>query len=180
MAIDVISNTFHGVDRSNEHYKQIDDQKKIRSEKVQSDFNKALKTEKAKAMSPESSLRAASWERGNLARPGVTPVVTPEIASSLSAPRNDGAGLTAPGNDLDKNGTDLALKKVAADFEKQVLGVMWNIAFSTVDREFQGGLGEELFHKELVNEMVKLSNTGEMGDIAESIYRDLKAKDVAR
>lgn len=180
MAIDVVSNNFHGVDRSTEHFKQIDDGRKARVEKVKNDFNKALKTERAKAVSPELSLRATSGERGNLARSGVAPVVSPEIASKPLASRNDVAGSSSTRNDFDKNGTDLALKKIAGDFEKQILGIMWNLAFSTVDREFQGGLGEELFHKELVNEMVKLSNTGEMGDIAESVYRDLKAKEVAR
>jgi RPE3 domain-containing protein len=71
-------------------------------------------------------------------------------------------------------GTDFALKELSCQFEQQILGILWNLAFSSMDREFEGGLGEELFHKELVNEMVKLADTGEMGEIAQSIYDNLK------
>jgi hypothetical protein len=71
-------------------------------------------------------------------------------------------------------GTDFALKELSCRFEQQILGILWNLAFSSMDREFEGGLGEELFHKELVNEMVKLADTGEMGEIAQSIYDNLK------
>lgn len=72
------------------------------------------------------------------------------------------------------DGTDFALKELSRELEQQILGIMWNLAFSSMDREFEGGIGEELFHKELVNEMVKLADTGEMGDIAQSIYNDLR------
>lgn len=73
------------------------------------------------------------------------------------------------------DGIDFALKKLSIDFEKQILGIMWNMAAQT-NKNFEGGLGEEIFHQELINEMVKLSKTGEMGDIAQSIYKDLKRK----
>jgi hypothetical protein len=73
-----------------------------------------------------------------------------------------------------EHGTDFALKELSCELEQQILGILWNLAFSAMDRQFEGGLGEELFHKELVNEMVKLSKTGEMGAIAQSIYDDLK------
>jgi hypothetical protein len=73
------------------------------------------------------------------------------------------------------NGTDLALKQLSSQIEKQMLGIMWNMAFSTIDKKFEGGLGEEIFHKELVTEMVKsINNDEKMGDIATSIYNDLK------
>lgn len=76
---------------------------------------------------------------------------------------------------VQNDGIDFALQKLSVDFEKQLLGIMWNMAFQT-SRQFEGGLGEEVFHQELVNEMVKLSKTGEMGDIAKRIYEDLKRK----
>ena len=50
------------------------------------------------------------------------------------------------------------------------------MVFETMNKEFQGGIGEEIFHKELVNEMVNLSRTGEMGEIATSIYLELVDK----
>ena len=53
---------------------------------------------------------------------------------------------------------------------------MWNLVFESMNKEFEGGIGEEIFHKELVNEMVNLSRTGEMGEIATSIYLDLSEK----
>ena len=73
------------------------------------------------------------------------------------------------------DGIDFALKKLSIDFEKQILGIMWNMA-AQINKNFEGGLGEEIFYQELINEMVKLSKTGEMGDIAQSIYKDLKRK----
>lgn len=71
------------------------------------------------------------------------------------------------------DGIDFALRKVSIDFEKQILGIMWNMAAQT-NRTFEGGLGEEIFYQELINEMVNLSKPGEMGDIAKNIYKDLK------
>jgi len=76
------------------------------------------------------------------------------------------------------NGTDLALKQLSSQIEKQMLGIMWNMAFSTIDKKFEGGLGEEIFHKELVTEMVKAINKDDkMGNIATSVYNDLKKKE---
>lgn len=72
------------------------------------------------------------------------------------------------------DGTDFALKELSKDMEQQVLGVLWNLAFAAGDKEYEGGLGEEIFHKDLVAELVKLSSKGEMGEIAQSIYNDLK------
>ena len=166
MAVDVIGSNFHGVEKPSDYFKQIDDRKKAKAGKVESDFKTSLSKAQAKP-----SLRALE---GGVAIPGKT-TQAPGLAglSRRAAPCNDDTL-------NDKNGMDLALKKVAEDFEKQILGIMWNLAFDTVNREFQGGLGEEIFHKELVNEMVKLSNTGEMGEIAQSIYNDLKAKEAVR
>lgn len=72
------------------------------------------------------------------------------------------------------SGTDFALKKLAIQYEKQILGVLWNLALSSGDKEYLGGLGEEIFHSELVNELVKSSTPTKMGDIAASIYEHLK------
>lgn len=72
------------------------------------------------------------------------------------------------------DGMDLALKQLATDYEKQIYGIMWNLAFQTVSEKFEGGLGEEVFRRELVDEMLKLPNSDNLGNIAQAVYEDLK------
>lgn len=50
---------------------------------------------------------------------------------------NNKAQASSRGQQLD-DGTDFALKKLSVDFEKQILGIMWNMAFQT-NRKFEGG-----------------------------------------
>lgn len=79
-------------------------------------------------------------------------------------------------NDLSEkedDGTDIALEELAIKYEEQIHGIMWNLIYSAGERDYPGGLGEELFHKELVSEMQKYTNTGKMGPIAKSIYQDM-------
>jgi len=83
--------------------------------------------------------------------------------------------VTASRATIDKDGTDFALKEVSIEMEKQMLGIMWNLAFTSDNKKYEGGLGEEIFQGELVNELVNSSQKkGEMGDIAKSIYNNLK------
>lgn len=79
------------------------------------------------------------------------------------------------------DGTDLALQEIAISFEQQFLGAMWNLAFRSDDREYEGGLGEELFSSELVGELVKQASGNEdargnkiMGPVALDIYDEIK------
>ena len=73
-----------------------------------------------------------------------------------------------------KNGTDFALKKIASEKEQQFYSIMWNQAFATVGEDFEGGLAEELFRKELIEEMVKGATPNETGELAEAIYEEAR------
>lgn len=76
---------------------------------------------------------------------------------------------------INQSGTDFALKKVAQNYEKQFLGLMWNFATENNDgHHYEGGMGEEIFRKEVVNEMTKSIRSEEMGNLAKSIYEELK------
>lgn len=160
-AVNNLGNNVQGSLAKN-YFNQIDDHKKLQSQKINhkldaqkvnaSNFREVLKTDLAKFQKnePLKTLKSNIKE-------------SHEIKTQKLLKTDDG--------------TDFALRKLSEDFEKQILGIMWNLAFQTLDKEFQGGIGEEIFHKELVNEMVKTSRTGEMGDIAASIYNDLKSRD---
>ncbi len=81
----------------------------------------------------------------------------------------------------ESNGTDFALQEIAVRFEQQFLGVMWNLAFRSDDREYEGGIGEELFSSELVGELVKQASANIdvrgnkiMGPIALDVYNEMK------
>ena len=163
MAItNTLGNNFQGDLKPKDYFGQIDSHKKSQSQKINnnleanrvgatSSFQKALKTDLAK-------LRANDR--------------VPALKSVIKESRESQTQKSSKTN----NGTDFALRKLSEDFEKQILGIMWNMVFETMNKEFQGGIGEEIFHKELVNEMVNLSRTGEMGEIATSIYLELVDK----
>ena len=81
----------------------------------------------------------------------------------------------------DENGTDLALKKIAVDFESHFMGSMWQLALNYPSRVYEGGLGEEIFSQELTSELVKKATVitdprgnQVMGPIASKIYDELK------
>jgi len=132
-----------------DYFGQIDNSKKLQSNKVESSksFHKVLKQDFGKL-------------NVNVEAQGKGGALKELQAQKFSAEKTD-------------DGTDFALRRLSEDYEKQILGIMWNLVFDSMNKNFEGGLGEEIFHKELVNEMVKLSNTGEMGEIANSIYLDL-------
>jgi len=75
--------------------------------------------------------------------------------------------------DLDQNGTNIAIKELATDMERQFYSYMWNLAFSNSEGNYVEGIGEELFHRELVEEMVENSADEEMGEIAKEIYEEV-------
>lgn len=69
-----------------------------------------------------------------------------------------------------KGGTNLAIRKLAEEMEQQLLGVLWNSAFAASGQSYQGGLGEEIFRPELINETVKNLQGETMSDLAQRIY----------
>jgi len=143
-------------------------------------LNETPKTDKFTKVLEQEKAKGANQAQNNISRLGDKSSVSTAMSKKVNAKYSNEAadlkqrieaGMQAREKD---DGTDFALKELACQFEQQILGILWNLAFSSMDREFEGGLGEELFHKELVNEMVKLADTGEMGEIAQSIYNDLK------
>jgi hypothetical protein len=145
----ILGGNLHSDLRSKDYFVRTDDSKKLQSNKVKSSesFGKIFKQNFGKL-------------NVNVEAQGKDGAVKELQAQKFSAEKTD-------------DGTDFALKRLSEDFEKQILGIMWNLVFDSMNKNFEGGLGEEIFHKELVDEMVKLSNTGEMGEIANSIYLDL-------
>lgn len=150
-----LGNNLHGDLKPKDYFGKIDSIKKSNPEKIDKSqsFQKMLKT--------------------NFDKPQAANKLT-KLKPSLKAQQE--SKLQKSSKIKDTNGTDFALRKLSEDFEKQILGIMWNLVFESTNKEFEGGIGEEIFHKELVNEMVNLSKTGEMGEIATSIYLELVDK----
>jgi hypothetical protein len=74
-----------------------------------------------------------------------------------------------------EDGTDLALQKIAKEYKSQAMGVLWNIISSSARQNYEGGLAEEMFAPDLLNELVKNAESdGKMDDLTRSIYNELK------
>ena len=126
------------------------------------DFSKVLANEK------NLSLRGASANsslRGGLQTKQSSLLTSHEIATAAMLPRNDFI--------TDKNGTNLAIKELAMDMEQQFQAYMWNLAFSSASSGSDIGSGEAVFQQELVDEIAKIANDGEMGEIAQNIYDEV-------
>ncbi|MDF2965152.1 MAG: hypothetical protein K0Q51_540 [Rickettsiaceae bacterium] len=108
-------------------------------------------------------------EIGSLLSGEKTPVNT-DFSSAISKMIKD---------NNDQVGTDLAYKKVAKEFEKETLAIMWNIMASTVEVDplFGGGKSEELFRSELIRNMVHEAYSKGESKIAENIYKSLKRRE---
>ena len=76
----------------------------------------------------------------------------------------------------DKDGTNLAQKKAAAEYEIVYESFMYNQQFSTVpvDSLMGGGVGEEMFRSQLVDAMIKKTRMNNPGKIAQAIYEKIK------
>ena len=76
------------------------------------------------------------------------------------------------------SGTDIASLEVAKELEDQFMGIMWNMAFKTVEVDpiLGGGQGEEIMRSFLVENLVNEANKGELGPLGRDIYDNLKAK----
>jgi len=121
-------------------------------------FSEILATQK------NSSLRGASAPLQSR----VSGLMPREISTVSSRPRNDELS-GVPRNDLDKNGTNLAIKELAIDMEKQFLTYMWNLAYSSAKSDPNVGSEEEVFQQELVAAIVA---SDDESDIATEIYKE--------
>ena len=130
-------------------------------------FSEILATQKSLLIQKaygDSTLRGASapgqsWVGG---------VMPNEIGARLVETRNDGLG-NVPLNGLDENGTNLAIKELAIDMEKQFLTYMWNLAYSSAKSDPNVGSAEEVFQQELVAAIVA---SDDESDIAKEIYTE--------
>ncbi|MCC2645961.1 MAG: hypothetical protein K0R02_26 [Rickettsiaceae bacterium] len=95
-----------------------------------------------------------------------------EFAAALSQAMKDNS---------DKDGTDLAYRKAAKEFEKETLAIMWNIMASTVEVDplFGGGGAEELFRSELNTHRVHDAYASQDSKLVEDIYKSLKRREKA-
>ena len=77
------------------------------------------------------------------------------------------------------NGTDIAYKKTAAEFEIAFESFMYNLQFSTVDVDplMGGGIGEEIFRSQLVDSMISKMRENNPGEIAQTIYNKIRRDD---
>lgn len=147
-------------------YKNIDAPNNQRGA-AQTDSNKA-KYELAKSkLNKIKDSKIARRMAKDLAKQDTKNASLKTKASHSTAPSKKGSS-----NGIDV-GTNIALEKLAIEYEEQIYGIMWNMIFTSDEREYQGGLGEEIFYKELVAEMQKHTNTGQMGPIAKSIFNDM-------
>lgn len=150
---------------------RVDNSNKLNETRKTDKFDKVLEQEIAKGTDQAQNNISRLGDKSSLSRAMSKKVNSKYSSEAADLKQRIEAGMQAREK---ADGTDFALKELSCQFEQQILGILWNLAFSSMDHEFEGGLGEELFHKELVNEMVKLADTGEMGEIAQSIYNDLK------
>ena len=161
------------------------------SQKIGDSFSQSLKKAQSKNLSNALSptLLASNRVSNNLVQAGSN-LAKQSYRDSTNA--GDDASLSRLKHQLDSvnfkkndeseaNGTDLALKEIAVRFEQQFLGFMWNLAFRSDDRSYEGGIGEELFSSELIGELVKQASGGTdaagakvMGPIALDVYNDMK------
>lgn len=77
----------------------------------------------------------------------------------------------------DKNGTNLALKKLAKEMEIQIMGMFYTLMDNAREANPEGGFGEKLFRGQYLTEIVKDSADKELGEIGIAIYRNLVKED---
>jgi stalled ribosome rescue protein Dom34 len=80
-----------------------------------------------------------------------------------------------------ENGTDIAYKQTAAEFEIAFESFMYNLQFNTVevDSLTGGGIGEEVFRSQLVDSMIREMRSDNPGHIAKQIYEKIKKDDAS-
>lgn len=139
-----------------DYYKQIDDAKRTRSEQAQ----KVIKSRKAASASKAS--RTGAENKTNKSQ--FKQLIKNNLTKNTPA---------TPDGKNDKNGTDIALKRIASEYNKQIHAIMWNMIFNPPDKKYEGGMGEKIFSQELVMELVK-DSTSEDSPLATAMYEELK------
>ncbi len=71
----------------------------------------------------------------------------------------------------ERNGIDLALKQLAAEFEKQVLTLMWQFASSGVTSGH--GFSNDVWNSQR-NDSIIEAGYGDLGEIGEAVYEELR------
>jgi hypothetical protein len=84
-------------------------------------------------------------------------------------------------NPKKENGTDIAYKQTAAEFEIAFESFMYNLQFNTIDVDplMGGGIGEEVFRSQLVDAMIRERRKDNPGNIAKQIYEKIKKDDTS-
>lgn len=72
----------------------------------------------------------------------------------------------------EENGTDIALKRLAAEFERQFLKLMWQYASAGVGSE--DNFAQSTWHSQWRESIIDEGT--EMGDIGMAVYEELKVK----
>ena len=76
---------------------------------------------------------------------------------------------------INEDGTNLAAKKVAAEFEMSFESFMQNLQHKPSEDSFvSGGIGEAIYHGPLVEAMIKKMREGNPGPIAKAIEEQIK------
>jgi len=74
---------------------------------------------------------------------------------------------------IDKNGIDIALKELAAEFEKQILTLLWQFASSGVTSG--NGFRNDVWSSELTKSIIEAGyDENNLGEIGLSVYDELK------
>jgi hypothetical protein len=71
-----------------------------------------------------------------------------------------------------KNGIDLALKQLAADFEKQFLAIMWQFASNGANPGHD--FGDKVMNAERNNSIVEAGYDDDLGEMGQNIYEELR------
>jgi hypothetical protein len=99
----------------------------------------------------------------------------PQVAKLYEGLGQKISGLNFDGKDEEfekkKNGIDLALKELAAEFEKQFMSIMWQFASSGVNSGH--GFGNDVFNSERNNSIVE-AGYADLGEIGQNIYEELR------
>lgn len=73
-----------------------------------------------------------------------------------------------------KDGTDIAYKRVAAEFETQIMQMLWSFADRPEDPA-ENSFARQVWNRELKNSIVEQGRGSDLGEIGQNIYEELTA-----
>jgi hypothetical protein len=137
-----------------------------RAEKVRSALNK-------QAAKMEASVKASKVDMDALIKSsGLTSDQVSEILGT-NVQKNTLSANEPPLPSANKIGTNLALKKLAKEMEVQIMGIFYTLMDNARDVNPEGGFGEQLFRGQYLSEVVKGSESDELGEIGLAVYNSL-------